>query len=76
MFVIYMIFGVFFIILTLFRLGFFGAAPGWWGAKSPSPFLPKICHTYPIVMKLGTVMPYLKSIQKLYESSDTPLELC
>ena len=31
------------------------------GKKDP---LPKICHTYPTVMKLGTVIPYLKKIQK------------
>ena len=29
--------------------------------------LPKICHTYATMMKLGTVIPYLKKIQKLYE---------
>ena len=37
------------------------------GAKRPP--LPKICHTYPTMMKLFnwcTVMPYLKKIQKLY----------
>ena len=26
--------------------------------------LPKICHTYPKMIKLGTVIPYLKKIQK------------
>ena len=26
--------------------------------------LPKICHTYPAMIKLGTVIPYLKNIQK------------
>ena len=31
------------------------------GRKTP---LPKICHTYPTKMKLGTVIPYLKKIQK------------
>ena len=36
--------------------------------------LPKICRTYPTMMKLGTVIPYLKKIQKIYESRDTPLE--
>ena len=41
--------------------------------KSP---LPKICHTYPTMMKLGTVIPYLKKIQKLYQSRDTPPEFC
>ena len=39
------------------------------GKKGP---LPKICHTYPTMMKLATVIPYLKKIQKIYESRDTP----
>ena len=34
----------------------------------------KICHTYPTMMKLGTVIPYLKKIQKTHKSHDTPLE--
>ena len=55
-------------------MGFFGAAHGWGGGKNAS--LPKICHTYPTVMKLGTVLPYPKKIQKIYESRDTPLEFC
>ena len=59
--------------LTLFRMGFFGAAHGWGGQKGP---LPKICYTYPTMMKLGTVIPYPKKIQKIYESRDTPLEFC
>ena len=49
--------------------GFFGAAHGW-GAGGT------FCHTSPIMMKLGTVIPYLKKIQKLYELRDTPLEFC
>ena len=62
--------------LTLFRTGIFGTAYGWGGeAKSPPP-LPKICHTYPTMMKLGTVTPYLKKIQKIYEPRDTPPEFC
>ena len=36
--------------------------------------LRKICHAYPAIMKLGTVIPYLKKIQKLYKSRDTSLE--
>ena len=36
----------------------------------------KICHTYPTMMKLGTGLPYLKKIQNIYESRDTPLEFC
>ena len=35
---------------------------------------PKICDIYPTMMKLGSVIPYLKNIQQLYESRDTPLE--
>ena len=35
-----------------------GAGGGW---KLP---FPKICHTFPTMMKLGTVVPYLKKIQK------------
>ena len=38
-------------IVTLFRMGFLGAAHEW-GAKSPPPS--KICHTYPTMMKLGS----------------------
>ena len=64
-------------VLTLLRMAFFGAAHGRGrgegGKKAP---LPKICHTYPAVMKLGTVIPYPKKIQKIYESRDTPLEFC
>ena len=46
--------------LTLLRIGFFGAAHGCRDQKVP---LPKIRHTYP-TMKLGTVLSYLKKIQK------------
>ena len=59
--------------LTLFRMGIFGAACGWEGAKKPPlPPLPKIYDTNPTMMKLGTVIPYLKKIQKIYQSRDTP----
>ena len=37
--------------LTLLRMAFFRAAHRW-GAKRP--YLPKICHTYPTMMKLGS----------------------
>ena len=40
------------------------------------PPLPKISHTYPTIMKLGTVIPYLKKTQKIYKSRDTPHEFC
>ena len=38
--------------------------------------LPKIHQTYPTMMKLVTVIPYLRKIQKMYKSRDTPLEFC
>ena len=50
--------------LTLFRIGFFGAAHGWGDGGQKRPPLPKIYHTYPTIMKLGTVIPYVKKIQK------------
>ena len=40
--------------LTLFRMGLFGATQGWGEQKGP---LSKLCHTYPTLMKLGTVIP-------------------
>ena len=52
-------------------MGFFGAAHGWGGRRGKMAPLPKICHTYPTVMKRGTVIPYLKKIQKTYESRET-----
>ena len=52
--------------LTLLRMGYCGAAHEW-GGEAP---LPKICHIYPATMKLDTIIPYLKKIQKIYESRD------
>ena len=43
------------------------------GAKRTPP-LKSVTH--PTMMKLGTVIPYPKKIQKIYESRDTPLEFC
>ena len=43
------------------------------GKKTP---LFKICHTYPTMMKLGTLIPYLKMIQKIYKSRNKPLDFC
>ena len=61
--------------LTLFRMGFFGASHEWGGGAFWLR-LPKICHTHPTMMKLGTVIPYLRKIQKKYKSRDTSLEFC
>ena len=56
--------------LPLFRMCIFEAAHGMrgggrWAERS---LLPTICYTYPTMVKLGTVIPYLKEIQKIYES--------
>ena len=52
----------------------FGAAheSGGAGRGGKKILLPKIQDAYPTMMKLGTVIPYLKKIQKMYESRDTP----
>ena len=48
------------LLLTLFGWAFLGLLTNGW-PKGP---LSKICHTYPTMMKLGTIIPYLKKIQK------------
>ena len=52
-------------VITQFRMGIFAT-----GAKKTP--LPKICHTYPTIKKLGKVIPYIKKTQKIHESRDTP----
>ena len=47
-----------------------------WGCSRAKNALSKICHTYPTLMKLGTVTAYLKKIQKTHKSRDKPLEFC
>ena len=59
-------------VLTLLTMGLFVLAHGW-GQKFP---LPKICHKCPTKMKLSTVVPYLKKIQKIYKSRDTFHRFC
>ena len=66
-------------VLTLFRMDF-GAAHRWdrrgkGGGYQKAP-LPKICHTYSTMMKLGTVITYLKKSQKICNAHDMPLERC
>ena len=53
---------------------FFRSCSGIGGTKKAP--LPKIGLTYPTMMTLGTVMHYLKKIQKIYKSRDIPLEFC
>ena len=60
-------------LLTLFKIDIFGAAHEWGAERS---LLPKIFRTYPTMMKLGTVIPYLTKIQKTYESRDTHPDFC
>ena len=55
--------------ITLFRIDLFEAAHGWRareGGVTKRPPFPKICHTYPTKMKLGTVIPYLKKTEKKF----------
>ena len=62
--------------LTLFRMSIFGAAHGLGKRGVQKAPFPKVCQTYPTVMKLGKFIPYLKKIQKIYELRDTHLEFC
>ena len=50
-------------------MGLFGGPRGWVA-------IAKICRTYPDVIKLETVIPYLKKIQNIYKSGNTSLEFC
>ena len=43
------------------------------GGAKRSPLLPKICHTYPAMIKLGTAIPYLKNIKKYMNHVTHPL---
>ena len=56
--------GKYFFLLTIFRMDLFRAAHGL-GCKNAH--LHKICHTYPTMMKLSTVTPYLTKIQNIYK---------
>ena len=56
------------------QMVFFGAAHGWGAKKVPPPSLKSVTHI--IQWWNLAVIPYLKKIQKLYESRDTPLEFC
>ena len=57
-------------------MGFFRAAYGLGGGVVSLAPLPKIRQTYPTMMKLGTVIPCLRKIQKMYKSRDASLEFC
>ena len=53
-------------ILTLFRMDLSGAAHGSGGGA----------RSIPPMIRLTTVKIYVKNVQKMYESRDTPLEFC
>ena len=53
--------------LTLFRMDFLEAASR---QKPPSP---KNCHTNPAMIEFGTIIPYQKKIQKIYDCVPHPL---
>ena len=59
--------------LKLFGLQGLRRKEGVGGKKNPS--FPKPV-THPTMKKLATVIPYLKKIQKIHKSRDTPLEFC
>ena len=40
-------------------------APEWGGEGAKKSPLPKIYYTYPAMVKLGAVIPYLQKIQKI-----------
>ena len=63
------------LILTLFRMGLFGPGHKWRGLRWDGG-LPKICPTYSTMMKLSTIIPSIKKMQKIYESCYTYLEFC
>ena len=59
-------------------MGILRAAYGWraGGRRAKGSPLPKIYHIYDAMMKLVTVILYLKKIQNIYETHDTALKLC
>ena len=44
------------------------------GLRCKNAQLHKICHTYPKIMKLGAVIPYLMKIRKINKSRDTAIK--
>ena len=59
-------------ILTLFRMGLFGAAHGY-KRSTKKASLPNFCHTYSTMMKLGTVIHYLNMTPKYLNHVTFPL---
>ena len=57
------------------QVGSFRVCSRIWVQKCP-PSLLKICDTYPTMMKLPMAIPYLKKIQNIYKSLETPIKFC
>ena len=53
-------------------MGLFEAAHGWGRGGKKAP-LSKICHTYPTIMKLLIVIPYLEKVKKYMNHVTHPL---
>ena len=64
---------IIFFLLTIFKIGLFGAAHA---SGCKNAHLHKICHTYPTMMKLSTVTPYLTKIQNIYKPRDPTIKFC
>ena len=46
------------------------------GSGCKSAHLHKICHTYPTMIKLSMVIPYLTKVQHIYKSRGTHIKFC
>ena len=58
--------------LSCFQNGSFWGCWRMWEGVKKAPF-PKICHIYPTMMKLGTVVHYVKKIQKYINHMTYPI---
>ena len=63
-------------LLTLFRMGLFGATQMVVEVLVDAKILllPQICHTYPTMTKMGTLISYLKRLPNICEYCDALLE--
>ena len=69
--------------LNIFRMELLGVDHKWMGGEgvegggwAKRHYFSKICQSCPTMMKLATVIPYLKKIQAIYKSHDTLLVFC
>ena len=60
--------------LTLFRRSLFMAVHD--RGRGKKTFFPKIFQIYSTMVKLGTVIPYLKKMQQIFKSRGMSLEFC